>query len=104
MKIEITTLLLTSTLLMSNAIQASQEKLYTAKKYPYNLLISRTQSVKIIYTDEQENINCKVAVNWQNKTLTSVNKRVKKQDFIKEPLASCLARNNAKDILSKTFE
>ncbi|MCJ8318043.1 MAG: hypothetical protein MJK12_00310 [Colwellia sp.] len=92
------------TLLLSNSIQASQDKLYTAKKYPYNLLLSRTDTVKIIYSENKEKVDCKVEINWENEMITSKQTRVSKRDFINEPLASCLPRENAKNILAKTFE
>jgi len=92
------------TLIVINSVQASQEKLYTEKKYPYNLLLTRSDSVKIIYTNNKEYINCKVEVNWKNEMVTSLKTRVSKLKFNKEPLASCLPREQAKIILAKTFE
>lgn len=92
------------TLLLTSSAQASQDKIYTAKKYPYNLLLSRTDSVKIIYSDTKDQIKCKVAINWKNGMITSKQAVVSKVAFNKEPLASCLPREKAKHILAKTFE
>ncbi|MFT5755848.1 MAG: hypothetical protein ACI9LM_000560 [Alteromonadaceae bacterium] len=91
-------------LLLSSAVQADQETLYSSKSYPYNLLLSRTESVKIIYIKDKDKINCKVEVSWKNKMITTLQARVSKIAFNKGPLASCLPREKAKNILAKTFE
>jgi hypothetical protein len=91
-------------LALNSTVQASQEKRYSAKKYPYDLLLTRTDSVKIIYNLEKKEISCKVEVNWKDKQITSMQARVTEMEFSKEPLASCLPREKAKNILAKTFE
>jgi len=104
MKYKMLLSLILSILLLNSPVQASQEKLYSAKKYPYNLLLSKTDSVKIIYTKNKEGIDCKVEINWQNEVMTTQQTRVSKLEFNKEPLATCLPRKKAKIILAKTFE
>ncbi|WJG07989.1 hypothetical protein [Aliiglaciecola sp. LCG003] len=79
-------------------------KLFTGKGYPYNLLLSRGGSVKIIYTEEQQGINCRVIANIQGQSVSSDQNVVQKSDFERSPLASCLPREVAKHWLAKTFD
>jgi len=98
------TLTLILLLTLNSSVQANQDKLYSAKLHPYNLLLSRTETVKIIYSENKEEIHCKVEVNWKNEQVTSEQVSVNKVAFNKEPLASCLSREKAKNILARTFD
>ena len=98
------TLALLFTSIVNSSVKASEDKLYTQKKHPYDLLLARTDTVKIIYTEDKEQVNCKVEVNWKNEQITSEQVSVNKVAFNKEPLASCLSREKAKNILAKTFD
>jgi hypothetical protein len=70
-------------LLLSSSVQADQKTLYNSKSYPYNSLLSRTKSIKIIYIENMNDINCKVEVNWQNEIVTTAKSRVSKSILIK---------------------
>lgn len=83
---------------------AAEEKLTSAMGYPYKLLIARSDSVKIIYSEDIDNINCKVKVGWKEQEEQSQYKQVSKKKFIEKPLASCLSRQKAKAILAMTFQ
>jgi hypothetical protein len=104
MNLKSTLIAIIITILTISSAQANEEKLYTKKKYPYNLLLKKTDSVKIIYTESKNKINCKVEINWKGESITSKESRISKVKFVEEPLASCLARDKAKSILAKTFE
>lgn len=95
--------LLTFTLLSSIA-QAEQEKLNSTMGYPYKLLINRANTVKIIYSESDNSINCKVVVNWAEQEIQSQSQHVSRKAFSDKPLASCLPREKAKSMLAATFQ
>lgn len=88
--------------IISNA-SAQSEKIYSEKGYPYKEVINRTNEVKIIYTENSQQVACKVLISLQNGTYQSTEKEVSKKAFDSAPLASCLARSEAKTVLAKTF-
>ena len=104
---------LTTLLLILTAVQISSasaalqptETLYSNKGYPYKLLIDRADSLNIIYTESKSgDVECSVklfnkGLVWNSSTLS-----VNKAEFDKQPLASCLSRDNAKLWLAKTFD
>lgn len=96
-------ILLTVYLLSSNQIQAAELQLYSAMGHPYKLLIARSDKVKIIYSEKDETINCRVEVNWQTDTFATTMVEVSKKKFTTKPLASCLPRHQAKTMLANTF-
>jgi len=98
-------LLITGTIgtLVSSTVSAAETKLYSAMGHPYKLLITRSEQVKIIYSEANSNIDCRVEVSWQNNLVTTPAVKVKKQDFTDKPLASCLPRVEAKKLLARTF-
>ncbi|GLX77118.1 hypothetical protein tinsulaeT_04580 [Thalassotalea insulae] len=104
MKILNTAIILALTLLYSNLSQATEEKIYSAMGYPYQLLLTRTESVKIIYSENNDNIACKVEVSWADKYVLTEPTQVSHKNFNEKPLANCLPRKTAKSILSQTFE
>jgi len=85
-------------------VKAELSKLYSNKGYPYNLLISRTDSIKIIYSEKEESIHCRVEINWGNNKLVSNEVQTESKTFDDMPLASCLTRKQAKTILASTFD
>lgn len=87
-----------------NSKTTNYEKLTSAMGYPYKLLIKRSDSIKIIYSESSDNINCKVIINWNEQEVQTLSKQVTKEKFNDKPLASCLARKEAKVILARTFE
>jgi hypothetical protein len=108
MKNIIKTLLLSATFLTLTistlTVQAAEEKLNSAMGHPYKLLINRASKVKIIYSEGEKNINCKVVVNWHEQEIKSQSIRVSRESFNEKPLASCLPRNKAKSMLAATFQ
>jgi len=82
----------------------SYEKLTSTMGYPYKLLIDRSDSVKIIYSESSDMINCKVTVRWSEQEIHAQPKQVSKEKFDEKPLASCLDRTKAKAILARTFQ
>jgi len=85
-------------------VKAELNKLYSNKGYPYNLLISRTDSVKIFYSVKEEDIHCRVEINWDNNKVVSDEVQIENKAFDDMPLASCLTRKQAKTILASTFD
>lgn len=88
--------------LISNA-NAQLEQVYSEKGYPYKDVISRTNEVKIIYTEKSQVVACKVLISLEDGIYESTQKDVSKKAFDNAPLASCLARSEAKSVLAKTF-
>jgi hypothetical protein len=72
--------------------------------YPYKLLINRTDIIKIIYSESDDNISCKVIISWNEQELQTSLTHITKEQFNKKPLASCLPRKEAKVILARTFD
>jgi hypothetical protein len=67
------------------------------------LLVNRIDTVKIIYTINKQEVKCSVALKDSKVNEQSAAVIVSKADFDEKPLASCLARDQAKQWLSKTF-
>jgi hypothetical protein len=88
--------------LISNA-SAQPERIFSEKGYPYKEMIKRTDQVKIIYTENARVVACKVLISFDQGIFESTQKDVSKKAFDSAPLASCLARSEAKTVLAKTF-
>ncbi len=111
MKLFYKTLLVVGILLLTanaksteNTTNLRETKLTSAMGYPYKLLITRTDSIKIIYSEDEKGIKCKVKVLWQAQAVQSQLQQVSKKKFSEKPLASCLPRQRAKAILAMTFQ
>jgi hypothetical protein len=111
MKLFFNTLLILSLLLLTasaksneNTESLTETKLTSAMGYPYKLLITRTESIKIIYSEDEHGVKCKVKVLWQAQAVQSQPQQVSKKKFSEKPLASCLPRQKAKAILAMTFQ
>ena len=104
MKTLSTFILLATVLLYSNFSQASEQKIYSSMGYPYQLLLARADTVKIIYSEKHDNVACKVKVSWADKQVLTTSTLVSQKNFSDKPLANCLARQQAKSILSRTFD
>ena len=103
MKLFILFTLLSILILPTQVVHAEYDTIYSTKGYPYDLLISRTEAIKIIYSVNDEDIHCKVVINWNKNNITSPVVQVSKNKFEHMPLASCLTRKQAKTILASTF-
>lgn len=84
-------------------VEANTNKLFTEQGYPYDLLIKRTNEVKIIYSENERYVNCRVELNWQDQKMTTQSIKVEQVKFNEKPFATCLPRAQAKTILAKTF-
>jgi hypothetical protein len=87
----------------SESYAESEIKLFSSEGYPYKLLINRTDSVKILFTESKEGIACRVEVAKSMKYQITELVNVTKEQFEQKPLASCLPRVQAKSILASTF-
>ena len=94
------TLLLSSTSALANLKQI--EKLYTQEGYPYEPLVRRADEVKIIYEETGEDIRCRVEVLQKGKIWQGEEQNIKAKSFNLKPLRSCLARAQAKQLLTNT--
>lgn len=89
---------------LAMTIQASEEiKLYSQAGYPYKKLIHKAKSVKILFTEKNENVTCRVNVTLESQEKTTERVHVLKKQFEKGPLISCLPRSQAKQILSLAY-
>lgn len=95
--------LMLSTIVSATSI-ATEFKYYTDNQYPYNRLIARADTIKIIYSEKQENVQCRVSIEWKELHQESTQMLVDKKQFEEAPLTNCLPRALAKSILSKTFD
>ena len=84
---------------------AEELKLYSHEGYPYKRLIARSDSVKIIYSENASDhtITCRVEIDRKQEITATTALQVSKEDFSQKPLASCLTRDEAKRLLSKSF-
>lgn len=78
------------------------DSLMTNEGYPYNMLVQRTDEVKLIYNNKSP-MTCRVEVNhngqvWRGQTYSTSEKR-----FLAKPLARCMDRTLAKEIVKTTF-
>lgn len=97
-------LTITQASLASAAIQPT-ETVYSGKGYPYKLLIDRAESINIIYSEDPlGNIQCSVKAIVAGQELLTSKKVTDQIKFKQKPLASCLSRHKAKELLAKTFD
>ncbi|MGS2721595.1 hypothetical protein [Paraglaciecola aestuariivivens] len=104
MKYILITASLITTLSTISVAQAKLNKIYSNQNYPYKQLIHRSESVKLIYSENQASITCKVAVQHKENLHQTAPLEVSKQKFSAAPLASCLPRQQAKALLASTFK
>ncbi|SFB89855.1 hypothetical protein [Pseudoalteromonas denitrificans] len=87
----------------TTSVNAQSHKLYSNQGYPYNLLIKRTDKIKIIYSESESSTKCRVEIKWKNSHISTQSININHSKFNQKPLASCLPRAQAKLILKKTF-
>ncbi|REL27322.1 hypothetical protein DXX93_12610 [Thalassotalea euphylliae] len=80
-------------------------KLYSHQGYPYKQLINRANQVKLSFTESKAKklVTCRVNVALGNEVFDSPKVTVTNAAFTEKPLASCLARNQAKAWLAASF-
>lgn len=89
--------------IVSAEITSNIEKRLVEKGYPYGLLVERVDSVKILFSENQQGISCSVELENKGSMHKSDTVFVKKNRFQLKPLSSCLNRDQAKNWLAKTF-
>ncbi|MBQ4852011.1 hypothetical protein [Pseudoalteromonas sp. MMG012] len=103
-KLLILPILLTANILsttMVHATESQQETINTAEGYPYKNLIMWADKVELIYSNNNENTICRVNVLSDNLTHKGINRTVSNNKFKKTPMAACLTRDTAKQLLTK---
>lgn len=101
--IAITCTIFSAQVLSNTETQASFEQLHSTSGYPYDMLINRSETVKIFYTVNKQGIECSVKLKRSDLNWSSQSVVVDKEKFELEPLVSCLSRKLAKQWLSETF-
>jgi hypothetical protein len=96
-------LIIIGSLCASTSFASSEIQLFSSEGYPYQQLISRVDSVKIIFTEREEGVQCKVNVTHGQLQQETQLVRVTAKQFEEKPLASCLPRIRAKVMLASTF-
>ena len=99
-------LILALTMLFSLSTLANikhEEKIYTPEGYPYSKLIQRADEVKLIFTENENSVHCRVEVSQNGKVWRGLSNTAKKKEFLSKPLNSCMAREEAKQLLADTF-
>jgi len=85
-------------------IQANEDiKLYSEAGYPYENLIHEAKSIKILFTESEDNVTCRVNVSLSTQEKITEKIKVSKKQFDQAPLASCLTRTKAKKILRLAY-
>jgi len=99
-----TTSVVITTLFLAMTIQASEEiQLYSEAGYPYENLIRKAKSVKILFTESEGDVICRVNILLSTQDKMTEKMKVSKKQFEEAPLASCLTRAKAKKILTLAY-
>ncbi|MEJ6476704.1 hypothetical protein [Pseudoalteromonas piscicida] len=85
---------------ISHAKQVQTEKVFTDAGYPYKNLIMKAEKVELVYSEQQNKTTCHVKVYQGDTLLEGEPVEVSNQSFSITPVQSCLARQNAKQLLS----
>lgn len=81
----------------------TQEMMYTSAGYPYDRLVKRTDSVKLIYTERDNIVDCRAIISKVDQIWSGFTQTVTEKEFQKARLSSCLSRKEAKSILRETL-
>ncbi|CAH9050374.1 hypothetical protein PSECIP111951_00179 [Pseudoalteromonas holothuriae] len=76
------------------------EHINTNEGYPYKNVIRKAERVELRYSEVENNIECKVIVLNNTHKHSSTLQTVSRKKFNKSPMAACLTRNTAKQILA----
>ena len=102
-KIVVFTTIMLFTATSSLAELKQTEKVYTKKGYPFGGLVDRSEEVKIFYTEQADNITCRVEVLQNGKVWQGEEHRTSLKEFTATPLRVCMERGDAKKLLASTF-
>jgi len=89
---------------MSTCTANNESELFSQEGFPYKLLIARADSIKILFIEKAGSIECRTRVIDHQKEQTTEVVLVSKKQFNEKPLASCLSRDKAKELLADTFK
>ncbi|MEQ3443295.1 hypothetical protein ABMY47_17705 [Pseudoalteromonas sp. BZP1] len=92
-------LLLLFTTSFSYANQSVLTQLDTDEGYPYKNLIKKVERVEIRYVENSHSVICKVNVQTLHNQYMGKEQTVSAKLFAKRPMAACLTREKAKQIL-----
>jgi len=92
-------LLLLFTTSFSYANQPVITQLDTDEGYPYKNLIKKVERVEIRYVENSHSVICKVNVQTLHNQYMGKEQTVSAKLFAKRPMAACLTREKAKQIL-----
>lgn len=103
--IALTLIIASAQISFASAALQPTETVYSGKGYPYKLLIDRAESINIVYSEDNSgNIQCSVKAVVAGQELQTSKRMTDKIKFKQKPLASCLTRHKAKELLAKTFD
>jgi hypothetical protein len=71
--------------------------------YPYEQLIDRVDSIKIIFSESEGVITCSASIEYKNQEIVSKPVKVLKNRFKVKPLKACLNTKQARKWLAKTL-
>ncbi|MCZ4253785.1 hypothetical protein [Pseudoalteromonas shioyasakiensis] len=83
----------------SYANQPVTTQLDTDEGYPYKNLIKKVERVEIRYVENSYSVTCKVNVQTLHNQYMGKEQTVSAKLFAKRPMAACLTREKAKQIL-----
>ncbi len=83
----------------SYANQPVITQLDTDEGYPYKSLIKKVERVEIRYVENSHSVTCKVNVQTLHNQYMGKEQTVSAKLFAKRPMAACLTREKAKQIL-----
>ena len=92
-------LLILFTTSFSYANQPVITQLDTDEGYPYKNLIKKVERVEIRYVENSHSVTCKVNVQTLHNQYMGKEQTVSAKLFTKRPMAACLTREKAKQIL-----
>ena len=92
-------LLILFTTSFSYANQSVLTQLDTDEGYPYKNLIKKVERVEIRYVENSHSVTCKVNVQTLHNQYMGKEQTVSAKLFAKRPMAACLTREKAKQIL-----
>ena len=92
-------LLILFTTSFSYANQPVITQLDTDEGYPYKNLIKKVERVEIRYVENSHSVTCKVNVQTLHNQYMGKEQTVSAKLFTKRPMATCLTREKAKQIL-----
>lgn len=84
----------------STSEQVQTEKVFTDAGYPYKNLIMKAEKVELVYSEEQNKTTCRVKVYSGDVLHEGEPMEISAKTFSTDPVKGCLARQNAKHILS----